>query len=217
MSKPLLFLAALAVVLGGGLAHGVWTERWQRSAALEAAAERLRLLPDDFPGWKGEVIELDEGSATVSGARASWVRRFTQARTGETVTAVVLCGKPGRMSVHRPEYCYACAGYEMMAPATACQFKAADAATPAQFRTAPFTKSEADGPVHLRVYWSWFAGNAWQAPDSPRVAFAACPALYKLYVIRETTSAPGRPDEGPAAEFLRQALPTLTQALSPPS
>jgi uncharacterized protein DUF3485 len=216
MSKFLLFLAALAVILGGGLAHGVWTERWYRSAALEAAAERLRLLPDDFPGWKGEVIELDEGSATVAGARASWVRRFTRTQTGETVTAVVLCGKPGRMSVHRPEYCYACAGYDMTAPAAACLFKAADA-PPAQFWTAPFTKSEPDGPVHLRVYWSWSAGGAWQAPDSPRVAFAACPALYKLYVIQETAAAPGRPDEGPAAEFLRKALPTLNEVLSPPS
>jgi hypothetical protein len=216
MSKLLLFLAALAVTLGGGLAHGVWTERWQRSAELDAAAARLRLLPDDFPGWKGEVIELDGEPATVAGARACWVRRFTHAPTGESVTAVVLCGKPGRTSVHRPEYCYACAGYEMTAPAALCVFPA-DGAAPAQLWTAPFAKAEADGPAHLRVYWSWFVGAGWQAPDSPRVAFAACPALYKLYVIHETHATPGRPDEGPAAEFLRLALPTLTQALSPPS
>lgn len=216
MSKLLLFLAALAVILGGGLAHGVWTERWQRSAALDAAAGRLSQLPDDFPGWKAEVIELDAASATVAGARASWVRRFTHTQTGESVTAVVLCGKPGRMSVHRPEYCYACAGYEMTAPAAACRFPAPGAA-PAQFWTAPFAKAEPGGPVHLRIYWSWFAGDGWQAPDSPRVAFAARPALYKLYVIHETPAAPGRPDEGPAAEFLRLALPALTRALSPPS
>jgi hypothetical protein len=211
MSKFLLFLAALAVILGGGLAHGVWTERWHKSAELDAAAARLRLLPDDFPGWKGEVIELDEESATVAGARASWVRRFTHPQTGETLTAVVLCGKPGRTSVHRPEYCYACAGYEMTAPATPCLFDAA------QFRTAPFVKPDADGPVHLRIYWSWSAGGPWQAPESPRVTFAACPALYKLYVIHETNSPGGRPDEGPAAEFIRQALPALNRALSPPS
>jgi hypothetical protein len=217
MSKCLLFLAALAVILGGGLAHGLWTERWQRSAELEAAAARLRLLPDDFPGWKGEVIELDEGSAAVAGARASWARRYTHPRSGETITAVVLCGKPGRMSVHRPEYCYACAGYEMTAPAEPCVFKAGGDCAPARLWTAPFMKSDADGPVQLRIYWSWFAGGAWQAPDSPRVTFAARPALYKLYVIHETNAAPGRPDEGPAAEFLRQTLPTITQALSPPN
>jgi hypothetical protein len=214
MSKFLLFLAALAVVLGGGLAHGVWTERWHKSAELEAAAARLRLLPDDFPGWKGEAIELDEESATVAGARASWVRRFTHSGTGESLTTVVLCGKPGRMSVHRPEYCYACAGYEMTAPAVPCVFPVLGGA-PAQFQTAPFVKADADGLVHLRIYWSWSAGGPWQAPDSPRVTFARYPALFKFYVIHETTSAPGRPEDGPAAEFIRQALPALNRALSP--
>ena len=45
MSKLLLFLAALAVILGGGLAHGAWTERWHRSAELESAAARLLKVP----------------------------------------------------------------------------------------------------------------------------------------------------------------------------
>jgi hypothetical protein len=217
VSKFLLFLAALAVVLGSGLAHGVWTERWQRAAELDAAAARLRLLPDDFPGWKGEVVPLDEESAAVAGARASWVRRYTHPRTGESITAVILCGKPGRMSAHRPEYCYACAGYEMTAPAVSCLIQAAPDTAPAQFQVAPFVKPDADGPIQLRVYWSWLAGGTWQAPDSPRIAFAARPALYKLYVIHETNAVPGRPDEGPAAEFLRQALATLNRSLSPPN
>jgi hypothetical protein len=216
MSRFLLFLAALAVILGGGLAHGLWTERWQRSAELDAAAARVHLLPDDFPGWKGEVVEVDAGSAAVAGARAIWARRCTHSRSGETITAVVLCGKPGRMSVHRPEYCYACAGYEMTAPAEACVVPAGPGGATARLWTAPFMKPDADGPVHLRIYWSWFAGGAWQAPDSPRLTFAGCRALSKLYVINETNAAPGRPDEGPAAEFLRQALPTLTQVLNPP-
>jgi hypothetical protein len=96
-------------------------------------------------------------------------------------------------------------------------FRAAPDGAAAQFQTAPFVKADADGPVHLRIYWSWCAGGPWLAADSPRVAFARYPALYKFYVIHETTAAPGRPEEGPAAEFIKLALPALNRALSPPS
>ncbi len=52
MTRALTFAAGLAVVIASGLVYGAWTQRWQKSADLEARAAKLRELPDEFGRWK---------------------------------------------------------------------------------------------------------------------------------------------------------------------
>ena len=47
--------------------------------------------------------------------------RYTVDATGDSVTVVLLTGKPSRMVVHRPEHCYKSAGYDMSGPAVQVQ------------------------------------------------------------------------------------------------
>src|SRR4051812_24487116 len=104
-------LTGFALVLLAGLVHGLWTQRWHRSAELETAAARLTHLPQAVGDWKGEPVELDAQDLAASGAAGYWMERFTHRRTGAVVTLVLLCGRPGPLSVHRPEYCYRGAGF----------------------------------------------------------------------------------------------------------
>src|SRR5437764_357191 len=117
MARQLPFLAAFLVLSGTAVLHGLWTDRWGKPAQLEAAAARLQGLPDTVGAWQSKPAELDTASLVNAGAEGSWARRFTHRRTGEVLMVILLCGRAGRMSVHRPEHCYRSAGYEMDAPA----------------------------------------------------------------------------------------------------
>jgi hypothetical protein len=207
-------LAGLAVVLLAGVVYGAWTQRWGKSAALEAAAARMDRLPGDVGRWKAAPAEIDPEALRMTGAEGSWVRRYTHERSGAAVTVMLLCGRPGPMSVHRPEHCYRAAGYEPAAPPAPFTFRPAPDAPPAAFWTGRFWAPEPGGPA-LRIFWSWYADGAWQAPTEPRWAFARQPALYKLYIIHETAGRADRPEDDPAAELLRQLLPELSRALAP--
>jgi hypothetical protein len=205
---------ALLLILGTGFVHGTWTSRWQVAHELEEAAARLERAPEDISDWKASPSSLDAGSLARAGAVGSWIRTYRHEGSGDVLTIILLCGRSGQMSVHRPEDCYRTAGYDVITPITKALLNKADG-TPAEFRTAIFSKPGPDGPSTLRILWTWYNGSAWQAPDSPRLTFAHLPALYKLYVIRALARPGERLERGPAVAFLQQLLPELDKALSP--
>jgi hypothetical protein len=209
MRRILPLLAGLIIVAVTAVVQGVWTQRWQTSAALEAAVERLSGAPGDLGSWKAEPAELDADALAAAGAQGHWVRRYTDARTGTSVLVILLCGRPGKMSVHRPEHCYRGAGYDMMADPVHCE-SAGDC------WTTRFRKEEPTGDVQLRIFWTWFGDGAWQAPNSPRLTFAHLPALYKLYVVRELPPRQDRLEQDPSLELMQQLLPALAGALARP-
>jgi hypothetical protein len=211
MTRTLMVATGLAVVLASGLVYGAWTQRWQKSADLEARAAKLRELPDAFGPWKGRPEELEPEALALAGAEGWWARRFTDERTGQGLLAIILCGPPGRMSVHKPEACYGAAGFEPEGPAA----KYTPPADAAELWVGKFKEPGAGGR-ELRIYWAWYGDGGWRASDNPRWDFARLPALYKLYVIRETAGPADRLDNNPAADFLRRLLPEASRVLSEP-
>ena len=203
----------LFVVLTSALVQGVWTQRWQKSADMEAAVRRLNDAPGDLGTWKAERVELDADALTDAGAQGSWVRRYTDTRSGASVLVILLCGRSGKMSVHRPEHCYRGAGYEMMAEPVSCEIAGAPAS---RCWTTRFRKEESTGNVQLRIFWTWFGDGVWQAPDSPRLTFAHLPALYKLYAVRELPPRQERLEQDPSLDLLQQLLPVLAETLTRP-
>ena len=153
-------------------------------------------------------MELD--AEDVSQARLagySW-RRYQNTATGDAVSVLLLCGRPGPLSVHTPDACYGGGGYEMAAPPRRVTAQAAE------FWTARFRKSGSATPEDLRIWWSWNAAGAWKAADSPRLDFARFPVLYKLYVIVEDASAARSADAKSCPELLDHLLPALDKALA---
>ncbi|HVS37520.1 MAG TPA: exosortase-associated EpsI family protein [Gemmataceae bacterium] len=212
MKLALTFTAGLAVVIASGLAYGAWTQRWRKSASLEARAAKLHELPEEFGPWRGQAADLDPDALAMAGAEGWWVRRFTDERSGATLLAIILCGRPGPLSVHKPESCYGAAGYELQGPASK---YTPSGVKSAEVWTGKFKESQTGGR-ELRIFWSWYGDAGWRAADNPRWDFARLPALYKLYVVRETGGRAGRLDDDPAADFLRRLLPEATRVLSEP-
>ena len=213
--RTLPILTALAVVIPCGVVHGLWTDRWVVSAEPGASAAKLSRLPLTVGEWEGEAVAVDAGGRGAAGVAGHLARRYRNRVTGGVVSVLLVCGRPGPVSVHTPDVCYGGAGYDLADPPTRFAAPPGSAARPAEFWVADFHQVGSAVPARLRIFWAWSAAGAWQAPDNPRLAFARFPALYKLYVLREVTAAGERPEDDACAAFLRPLLSELDQCLFP--
>jgi hypothetical protein len=213
VSRWIAILIGSVALVGGGVAHGLWTDRWHQSEQLAEAAKRFALLPPDLGPWKGEEVVQEADALAMTGAAAHYSREFLDPQTGERVLVILLVGKPARMSVHRPEHCYQAAGF-MMNGAPAVAKIGGEAIDPAEFFTASFSHEEASGPSQLRIFWGFSSGDRWEAPASPRTRFARQGLLYKLYIIRNVVGSGGPLDEEPGIRLMGLLLPELKRTLS---
>lgn len=203
-------LAGISAVLASGFVHGMWTERWGVAAEPAAWAAKLDRVPAEVGDWQsrgGKVNPKEPGG--ISGSLQSVYRNH---RTGKEVTVYLVCGRPAPVSIHTPDVCYGAAGYEVLSPAPFAL--PAGAATPAEFQTALFRKKQAADQTLLRIFWSWSSNGEWMVPEKgPRRAFASCPALFKLYLIREMNSSDDPLETDPCVDLMKQLLPQLQQSL----
>jgi Protein of unknown function (DUF3485) len=212
VSRLIAILVGFLVLVGAGLAHGLWTDRWHQSTQLSDASERFALLPADLGPWKGEEYEQDPDALALTGAVAHYSRSFLDPQTGERVLVILLLGKPARMSVHRPEHCYQAAGYMMNGAPLKVQIRG-EGVEAAEFFTASFSREEASGPNQLRIFWSFSSGNRWEGPASPRTRFAREGLLYKLYIIRDGAGSSGPLGSEPGVRLMGLLLPELKRTL----
>jgi len=199
--------AALVLIVGAGLVHGAWTNRWGPSAELSALAGRFESVPMVIGAWKGTAFELPAEERAMTGAVACLARRYSNSSRGVTVSVLMLGGLPGAITTHTPEVCYPGAGYTLRAPSPFDSRYGPDERR-AGFQTALATR-EGTRPSVLRIFWSWNASKGWLTPENARWSFASEPALCKLYVIRETAGAVVDPGGDPCNDFLSVFLPEL--------
>jgi hypothetical protein len=221
MTRVLPIAAGILLVAAFGGAEGVWTHRWQPSRAPEEAAARLARVPLTVGEWQGEDQTLDARVVAKAELSGYVMRRYVHRPTGAAVSVLLVCGRPGPVSVHTPDVCYGGAGFALAAPpAHHTVTPPADPlrgypAGPASFWVGRFEKSGAAVSERLRILWAWNAAGDWAAPDNPRLTFAAAPALYKLYVVRSVADLNEPLDDDPAVTFLRQFLPAVETCLFP--
>ena len=181
-------VTALAVVVGTGLVQGVWTDRWGLDAAVARLVSGLDRVPRDLGDWHAEVLDSDPNDAP--GVAGQLYLRYANRRTGDSVAVVLLCGRPGPVSIHTPDVCYGASGFKVGKVSTV---TLEEPGGPAEFFVTEAVKSRA-------------AGNA-------RVKFAGQKALVKFFVVRElSTEVP--PERDPCADFLRRFLPELEKAFA---
>jgi hypothetical protein len=230
---------AVVLVLGAGLLYGFWTGRWNRDESLQVALERLDRLPGAFgsgpiPDWEvmeGGENKIDDKTLQIGGIDGYKSRAYVNRLTGERVTILIVCGRPGPISVHTPDVCFKGRGFEMQGKEERTKIKWSDT-NEAEFWTAVFKQPHMAVPSTMRVYWTWTPTGQWQVAENPRFVFGRYKALYKLYVYREVSPSEdetkGRPAAGEnktkgtaedevCVRFIKELLPHLQKSLFPES
>ena len=217
MLRILPLFCAAALLAGSGVVHRVWTGAWSGSDNEPAAfAKRLANVPMTFGPWQGSDLEIDQAQLTVAEAVGYVSRKYIQPDSGAEVTVLILCGRPGPMSVHQPTICYGGLGFEKDKE-TPHKVQAEGDVSEADFNRLDLIKPERMTPARLRIYYGWNAGGNWRAPSNPRLSFGGVGALYKMYVVYRPATGSDLPEKDPAQEFLRDLLPELQRALTPAS
>lgn len=216
MSRFFAVALALGMLVSSGLVHGFWTYRWRVPRELTEAPSRLEKIPLTIGAWTGKPLQLDSEQMRRAGITGYVMRRYENQRTGAALSVLLVCGRWGQVAVHPPDVCYQGAGFEVVGTKERFVVPGPDG-TLAETWTARFRKQEAVVPSYLRILWCWSAGEAWKAPDNPRLTFAGSPVLFKLYVIRETAVPDERTADDPAVEFMQQFVPQLAPLLVDPT
>jgi hypothetical protein len=205
-------LTVFAGILTAGLIPGLWAGRWIPAVSLDEAVARLPNIPYVVGEWTGRDLPVKAAERTAANASGFLRRRYVNARTGGSVALLVLCGRPGPIAVHTPDVCFRGSGFDEIGKSFRHDIPGS---TGSRLWVRQFQKAQ-PSPVTLRVFYGWSANGTWEASDSPRLAFARSPVLYKLYVIRDL-AVPDEPlAEDPAGELLR-ALATPLRAILFPS
>ena len=206
---------ALALILGAGYVHGVSTHRWTVSAEIRNATAKVASIPLTFGDWTAKESPLDERQAKIGRIEASISRQYVNAKTGQAVSVLLVCGRPGPISVHTPEVCYAGSGYKVESERKRVAYDY-DGNRKASFWSIKVSKPEILRPERMSIDYGWFANQTWSAPDmDARFEYAGIPILYKLYVIREQSRMNDRSgtDTDPTPDFLKDFLPMLQKIL----
>src|SRR6516225_3441264 len=93
---------AAATMIATGLLHGYWTDRWGTPVEPAVAAARLENVSTRLGDW-----EMQQDSAKAEPVDSSLAgrlkREYVNRRSGQKVTIVLVCGRPGPVSIHTPE------------------------------------------------------------------------------------------------------------------
>jgi Protein of unknown function (DUF3485) len=211
---------SLAILLTA-VAVGRSTGRWSPLPSLDRYTGALEQLPLKAGNWVGQPVPLEDAeSLERAGIFGHLHRQYRDAQTGGTVTMLLLCGRPGPISVHTPDVCYRGAGFIPFGEPTQ-QPVAVD-----KMGTVPFWWLRLQPPNaaarvgnEMEIRWAWVAPTTGvAAPNLPRVQFAREPALYKLYVISSRYVVDGTTRSPNVADFLNQFVPQIQATLvTPPS
>lgn len=215
MRQTIPIALGVALVAAAGLVHRRWASGSDDAPALAAAVANIERVPLTIGAWHGTPLEMDAVDlANGRYAGALW-RRYEDRATGRVVSMLLVCGRPGRVSVHTPDACYLGAGFVATSEPARVTLTLPGGVGQAQLWHARYVHPQRPAEPPVSVYWSWTGGTRWQAVDSPRLAFAGLPVLYKLYVVCESSATAANPGSDPAAEFARSLLPELDAILTP--
>jgi hypothetical protein len=196
---------ALALLLLGGVSHGLFSNRWGVAEDIVSLGQKLSEIPTEIGPWKCvQDSKLEENVEKTLEAKGYISRLYTHQTTGESVNVFVVFGPKGPIAVHTPEICYSARAVTQTSDRTSTpvesEFKEG-ALWKLGFETNTVDKRK------MNVFYGWSEGGAWQAAANPR--FWRTDYLYK---IQTSCQATGKKEDS-TDEFFKLFLPELRKQM----
>jgi hypothetical protein len=208
-------LILAGATLLGGVIQGRMCRRWGRPQEFQKLAERLRELPTTIGDWTMKASEPLARNAEAELECAGYViRQYQNRKTGDIVTAALLLGPAGPISVHTPDICYSSQQYTVIESATKIPMVAGKGAQDELLRTSLESTNLSSG--NLSVFYGWSTGGPWTAPKDARFTFAGRPYLYKIQVAGPLPLPGADKASEPCRLFLNEFLPAVRPYLVAP-
>jgi hypothetical protein len=208
-------LAGIVLAAAVGVWQGDWSGRWKTAADPALAADRIARVPAEFNGWKGTDTPLDSKQLEVAEIAAAISRFYVNPSRNASISVLLVCGKPGPISVHTPEICYPGSGFDAVGETIEIPWRLKTGQT-ARFRRGLYRGMGRPEPRTLAIHWTWSTNGTWDAPDHPRLAYDPSELLYKIYLIQEVDPDSAEADEATVAQFADDFLATLAPILFHP-
>jgi hypothetical protein len=209
--KSLPILIGAGLLAASGFVHSNLNQQSGSSRELVLAVSRLEKIPMGIGDWVAERLSLNEHQIRLGQIAGYSHRRYENRRTGDTVSILLVCGRPGPISVHTPEACYGGIGYEPLGDRA---HLAITMPQPAEFWRLELRKPGSPDEGYLRIFYAWNVSGTWEAPTGePRLIYSHAPLLYKLYVVREMRKSNEPLEHDPSFELVRRLLPELDRIL----
>ncbi len=204
------FVLGVLLILTSGIIHGFQSDRWGQSQKVLDAASRLDELPVSFNGWVSEESEIPKEHLKLAEAVGHFSRKFVHQESGQTVSVMILCGRPGPISVHPPTVCFVGAGWGLQSQPVSTPI---DGAAPGSLWNGRFARSVDGVPIAIQTLWGWSADGNWLACDNARLETARFPYLYKMYITVPVSAETGDIDLKSVDKFMDDFLPRVNQTL----
>jgi len=210
-----LAVTCLFLSISGGIR--LWRELQFRSLVLESKASPFPLseIPKELGSWhavEGSDTGLDPETARVAGSSDHIIRCYTDYKTGETVSILVLYGLASSVFAHTPDVCYPAAGY---IPKTAVdrELSLPGSATLVRFRASLFVKTVAGLSQYREVLCTFFHNGTWLPEGASRwKMFRYHPGMFKIQIERITSELSS---EGSPSESLLKAVAQVIESRVP--
>jgi hypothetical protein len=212
MMRYLAWLIAFLLVLSAGVAQGWLTDRWSLSNEPAASAAKLDGLPMQLGEWEGTDQAMDSDELALAEIVGYKLRSYRHLPTGRVAKVLIACGRPGPLAVHTPDVCLSGMGFVKDSEKLYTPPK--EGWPEAKFKVGLFVREAGPTKQHQRIFWSWSADGNWSVPDNPRLTFARCPALFKLYVSYPLARPDELRDTDPYLELIRLLLIDLHDRLA---
>jgi hypothetical protein len=198
-------VSALSLLLLGGVAHGVLSNRWGVAEDIQALGEQLSSIPMEIGPWKCEEEgKLDDRVVNILEATGYISRVYVHQATGEAVNVFLVFGPKGPIAVHTPEICYSSRAVTQTSErrSVPCDYDGKEGTIwKLGFETNTIDKRS------MNVYYGWTDGGPWQAANSPR--FWRTDFLYK---IQTSCQATGKKEDS-TDEFFKAFLPEARKVM----
>jgi hypothetical protein len=209
-------LTGLVLILGAGVGHGLWTNRWSTSNEPQHSADKVPGVSLRLGDWEGRDGPALEEDVRAIGQIVGYVNRaYMRADTQQVISMQILCGRPGPITAHMPDICLGGEGYVQVGALRSYSHEISSEQK-VDFMVGQFQRTQEGGLVDtIRIFWSMSAKGDWKAPKGwyGRLMYGKYPALYKIYLQRRLASTDEPLDKDPILQFANFLIPNLQKTL----